>query len=90
MKTTKVKIVGIGERISGVKANGQPYDFAKVAFLYPDAKIDGWNAAVCTLSGSELDEMKIVPGCEVDCFLLFKQVSKYERVAYIGGVVRRY
>ena len=88
MKTTKVKIVGLGNRITGEK-NGYKYDFANVAFAYPSKQYDGMAVGTCTIGGDEMDEFKLHPGVEVECFLFWKRINEYEKVPYIGGIVRR-
>ena len=37
MARTKMKIVGLGNRMQGVsKKNGKPYDFQPISFVYKD------------------------------------------------------
>lgn len=53
---TNIKIVGIGERKSGVSAkNGKPYDFQPISFVFPDTYTKGLKAATANVSGDMLD-----------------------------------
>lgn len=53
---TKIKVVGIGQRMSGTsKKNGKPYDFLPVSFVYPDQYMNGLKAATANISGDMVD-----------------------------------
>lgn len=53
---TKIKVVGIGQRMSGTsKKNGKPYDFLPVSFVYPDQFMNGLKAATANISGDMVD-----------------------------------
>ena len=53
---TKIKVVGIGNRMSGVsKKNGKAYDFLPVSFVYQDPNFNGFRAATATIGGPMLD-----------------------------------
>ena len=42
MARTKMKIVGLGNRMQGVsKKNGKPYDFQPISFVYKDQYTNG-------------------------------------------------
>lgn len=58
MARTKMKIVGLGNRMQGVsKKNGKPYDFLPVSFIYPDQYTDGFKAATSNVSGDMIDAL---------------------------------
>lgn len=89
MKITRAKIIGIGLRKKGVGQNGRPYDFVEVCFTYPTKKFDGVGCGTCVLDGSDLDDHKLVPGCEVNCFIGHKKVSEWDYRPYIIGIAGR-
>lgn len=56
MARTKMKIVGLGNRMQGVsKKNGKAYDFLPVSFVYPDQFTNGLKAATSNVSGDMID-----------------------------------
>lgn len=58
---TKIKVVGIGNRMSGVsKKNGKAYDFLPVSFVYQDPNFNGFRAATANIDGSMLDAAGMV------------------------------
>lgn len=59
----KAKIVGIGERKSGVSKKGRNYDFTPFHFVYPDKNTEGYAAAVANVDQSILDA---IPMPQVD------------------------
>jgi hypothetical protein len=81
MYRTKVRIIGLGDRISGENAKGS-YDFMNVAFAYPDRKMEGMNCA-CLIVNGELASTLLV-GCDYDAILDFEKVptngDKYKSV----------
>lgn len=91
MKTTRVKIVGIGLRKKGIGKSGSPYDFVEVTFTYPCKKYDGVGVGTCSIDGADLDEYKLTPGCAVEAFVLYKSnpENQYDKKPYIAGITRR-
>lgn len=64
MARTKMKIVGLGNRMQGVsKKNGKPYDFQPVSFVYDDPYTTGFKAATANISGDMLDA---IGGVKID------------------------
>lgn len=60
----KMKIVGLGERKSGVSTkNGKAYDFIPVSFVYPDKFIEGVKAATANVSW---DMVEAIGGIELN------------------------
>ncbi len=58
---TKIKVVGIGNRMSGVsKKNGKAYDFLPVSFVYEDQNFQGFRAATANIDGPMLDAAGMV------------------------------
>ena len=58
---TKIKVVGIGNRMSGVsKKNGKAYDFLPVSFVYEDQNFHGFRAATANIDGPMLDAAGMV------------------------------
>ena len=58
MARTKIKIVGLGNRMQGVsKKNGKAYDFLPVSFVYPDQYTNGVKAATANVSGDMNDAL---------------------------------
>lgn len=58
---TKIKVVGIGNRMSGVsKKNGKAYDFLPVSFVYQDPNFNGFRAATANIDGPMLDAVGMV------------------------------
>ena len=52
MARTKMKIVGLGNRMQGVsKKNGKPYDFQPISFVYKDQYTNGYKAATSNVPG---------------------------------------
>lgn len=52
----KMKIVGLGERKSGVsQKNNKPYDFIPVSFVFPDKYTEGVKAATSNVSYDMVD-----------------------------------
>lgn len=84
MYTTRCKIVGCGTRHNGVTKEGNSYDFVEVAFTYPSKMMNGVMAASCIIDTSEFDRYNIVPGCEVDAFIFYRNHKPY-----IAGIVGR-
>ena len=67
---TKVKIVGIGERRSGVSKKGRNYDFTPFHLIYPDKNTEGFAAASANVDQSILDAIplpKINDEVEIFC-----------------------
>ena len=53
MARTKMKIVGLGNRMQGVsKKNGKPYDFQPISFVYKDQYTTGYKAATSNVPGT--------------------------------------
>lgn len=52
---TKAKVVGLGERRSGIKQNGNKYDFTPFHLIYPDKNTEGFAAASVIVDQSILD-----------------------------------
>ena len=52
---TKAKVVGIGERKSGISKKGNKYDFTPFYLVYPDKNTDGLAAASANVDQSILD-----------------------------------
>lgn len=44
-----INIVGVGNRIAGTSAKGNPYDFTPISFTYEDRYTNGLKAANCNL-----------------------------------------
>ena len=64
MARTKMKIVGLGNRMQGVsKKNGKPYDFQPISFVYKDQYTPGYKAATSNVSGDMIDA---IGGVKVD------------------------
>lgn len=60
----KMKIVGLGERKSGVsQKNNKPYDFIPVSFVFPDKYTEGFKAATSNVS---YDMVEAVGGLKID------------------------
>lgn len=60
----KMKIVGLGERKSGVSPkNNKPYDFIPVSFVYPDKLTEGVKAATANVG---YDMVEAVGGIELN------------------------
>ena len=51
----RAKIVGIGERRSGVSKKNRPYDFTPFHLIYPDKSTEGFAAASANVDQSILD-----------------------------------
>lgn len=49
------KVVGIGERKSGVSKKGRAYDFTPFHLVYPDRNTDGYAVACANVDQSILD-----------------------------------
>lgn len=68
----KAKIVGIGERKSGVSKKGRNYDFTPFHLVYPDKNTEGLAAAVTNVDQSILDAIPMPKvNDEVDMFCHF-------------------
>ena len=52
---TKAKVVGIGERRSGVSKKGRAYDFTPFHLVYEDKNTEGFAVAVSNVDQSILD-----------------------------------
>lgn len=53
---TKIKVVGIGQRKSGMSKNtGKPYDFLPVSFVFEDQYFTGFRAATANIDGPTVD-----------------------------------
>lgn len=77
MKTT-IKIVGIGERKTGVSQKTQkPYDLVNIAYTYADNRMDGCNATNQIIDGSWLDEYKLEIGREFECVMSYRNYQPY-------------
>lgn len=64
MARTKMKIVGLGNRMQGVsKKNGKPYDFQPISFVYKDPYTTGYKAATSNVPGDMIDA---IGGVKVD------------------------
>ena len=64
MARTKMKIVGLGNRMQGVsKKNGKPYDFQPISFVYKDRYTNGYKAATSNVPGDMIDA---IGGVKVD------------------------
>ena len=64
MARTKMKIVGLGNRMQGVsKKNGKPYDFQPISFVYKDPYTTGSKAATSNIPGDMIDA---IGGVKVD------------------------
>ena len=64
MARTKMKIVGLGNRMQGVsKKNGKPYDFQPLYFVYKDQYTNGYKAATSNVPG---DMIVAIGGVKVD------------------------
>ena len=64
MARTKMKIVGLGNRMQGVsKKNGKPYDFQPISFVYEDQYTTGYKAATSNVPGDMIDA---IGGVKVD------------------------
>lgn len=64
MARTKMKIVGLGNRMQGVsKKNGKPYDFQPISFVYKDQYTTGNKAATSNVPGDMIDA---IGGVKVD------------------------
>lgn len=64
MARTKMKIVGLGNRMQGVsKKNGKPYDFQPISFVYKDQYTIGYKAATSNVPGDMIDA---IGGVKVD------------------------
>ena len=64
MARTKMKIVGLGNRMQGVsKKNGKPYDFQPISFVYKDQYTNGYKAAISNVPGDMIDA---IGGVKVD------------------------
>ena len=64
MARTKMKIVGLGNRMQGVsKKNGKPYDFQPISFVYKDQYTTGYKAATSNVPGDMIDA---IGGVKVD------------------------
>lgn len=64
MARTKMKIVGLGNRMQGVsKKNGKPYDFQPISFVYKDQYTAGYKAATSNVPGDMIDA---IGGVKVD------------------------
>ena len=64
MARTKMKIVGLGNRMQGVsKKNGKPYDFQPISFVYSDPYTTGFKAATSNVPG---DMVGAIGGVKVD------------------------
>lgn len=64
MARTKMKIVGLGNRMQGVsKKNGKPYDFQPISFVYSDPYTTGFKAATSNVPGDMVDA---IGGVKVD------------------------
>ena len=64
MARTKMKIVGLGNRMQGVsKKNGKPYDFQPISFVYKDQYTNGYKAAPSNVPGDMIDA---IGGVKVD------------------------
>ena len=62
MARTKMKIVGLGNRMQGVsKKNGKPYDFQPISFVYQYT--NGYKAATSNVPGDMIDA---IGGVKVD------------------------
>lgn len=69
MRTT-AKVVGIGERKSGVSKKGNKYDFTPFHLIYPDKNTEGYAAACTNVDQSILDAIpmpKINDEIEIFC-----------------------
>lgn len=67
---TKAKIVGIGERKSGVSKKGNKYDFTPFHLVYPDKNTEGFAASCANVDQSILDGIpmpKVNDDVEVFC-----------------------
>ena len=45
-----IKIVGVGQRRTGISKTGKNYDFTPVSFCYTDSRITGYGAATCNVA----------------------------------------
>lgn len=64
MARTKMKIVGLGNRMQGVsKKNGKPYDFQPISFVYSDPYTTGFKAVTSNVPGDMVDA---IGGVKVD------------------------
>ena len=60
----KMKVVGLGERKSGVSTkNNKPYDFIPVSFVFPDKFTEGVKAATANVG---YDMVEAIGGIKVN------------------------
>ena len=68
----RAKIVGVGERRSGVSKKGRNYDFTPFHLIYPDKNTEGFAAASANVDQSILDATPLPKiNDEVDIFCHF-------------------
>lgn len=69
---TKAKVVGIGERKSGISKKGRKYDFPPFHLVYPDNNTEGLAAATANVDQSILDAIPLPKvNDEVEIFFHF-------------------
>lgn len=80
----KMKIVGLGERKSGIsKKNNKPYDFISVSVVYPDKFVEGFKADTCNVDYGMVDAVGgLVLNEERDVFF-----HTYNNALVIDGIL---
>lgn len=51
-----VKILGIGQPVSGIRKSGKPYNFTPVSFAYTDEQFNGYKAEIVNIDSSMIQD----------------------------------